>query len=110
MEAPHRLNLGDAAPDRRQAGSGTTKADVTSGEPHPNLFEGRSRAYRAAPGEFIDEWQWSHEDDLVWETDFRAHGDRDAWGWVPVEDGEADAFDAKVRAMSDELKQSRRWG
>lgn len=74
------------------------------------LFGGGLLAYRAAPGEFIGEWQWNHEDDLIWEADFRAHGDRDAWGWVAVEDGEADAFDAKVRAMAGELKQSRRWG
>lgn len=64
---------------------------------------------RAAPGEFIGERQWDSEDVLVWETDFRAHGERDAWGWGPVEDGEADAFDAKVREMSDELGKSRRY-
>jgi hypothetical protein len=40
----------------------------------------------------------------------RTNGDRDAWGWVPVEDGESDEFNAKVRAMSDELEEGRRWG
>jgi hypothetical protein len=74
------------------------------------IFDGGRAAYRASPGEFIGEWQWTSEDGLIWEADFRSHGDHAAWGWTPAPQGQEDAFSAQLVAMSDDLKKSRRWG
>lgn len=67
-------------------------------------------AHRAAPGEFIGERQWNHEDGLIWEADFRSAADREAWGWEPVERGAADPFDDALTSLTEALKHSRRLG
>jgi hypothetical protein len=46
----------------------------------------------------------------VWEAEFRANADREAWGWTSVPDGEEDLFATALADLSDELKRSRRWG
>jgi hypothetical protein len=74
------------------------------------IFDGGRNVYRASPGEFIGEWQWTSEDGLLWEADFRRHGDHAAWGWTPTSEVQDDTFSAQLTAMSDELKKSRRWG
>jgi hypothetical protein len=74
-----------------------------------SLFSGRS-GFRAAPGEFIGDWQWDSDDILVWETDFRGHADRDVWGWEQIPDGAKDVFSDKLSQLSAALKSGRRWG
>lgn len=61
--------------------------------------------FRAAPGEFIGEWQWEGET-LKWEADFRANADRDIWNFAP---GPPEGGD-DLTALSAELRHSRRWG
>ena len=61
--------------------------------------------FRAAPGEFIGEWQWDG-DILKWETDFRATADPAVWGFTPG----APAEDDDLTALAAELARSRRYG
>jgi hypothetical protein len=74
-----------------------------------NLYSTRS-SYRAGPGEYIGERQWTHEDKLAWEVDFRAHADREAWAWVVVADGAIDPFSDSLDQLTEDLKRGRRWG
>jgi hypothetical protein len=74
------------------------------------IFGGGPGSEWPAPGEFIGEYQWNREDGLVWEADFRTHGDRGAWGWGPGEEGEADTFNETLGALSETLQGMRRFG
>jgi hypothetical protein len=60
-----------------------------------------------ASGEFISENQWYSQGRLIWEDDFRKSGDREAWGWTPVEDETTDGFSKKLTALTEELKHNR---
>ncbi|MDQ0031531.1 hypothetical protein [Arthrobacter bambusae] len=74
------------------------------------LFPGPTRP-RPCGGAYAGERAWNHSTGAnVWEEDFRKFGDREAWGWVKVHEGEEDAFDAQLRQLSEVLKQFDRWG
>jgi hypothetical protein len=73
-------------------------------------FSTGSGAYRPAPGEFTGEGQWPYGGTLLWETDFRAHADRLAWGWEGADDEGGDEFSQALTALSAELRESRRIG
>jgi hypothetical protein len=69
-------------------------------------FQTSAGSYRSAPGEFIGDGLWRREG-LVWDADFRAHADREVWGWATDEAG---PFDQTLTELTAELEQSRRWG
>lgn len=72
--------------------------------------EGSGNMYRAAPGEFIGEWAWTHEDRPWAEVDFREHADCHPWGWHPVASNQTDKFEEDLDGLVDDLRKSRRWG
>jgi len=61
-----------------------------------------------SPGLYTGDFQWN-KDGLVWEEDFRQNGDREAWGWKPVPDGQDDPFHAKLTELA-EVISTRRMG
>jgi len=76
-----------------------------------SLFDESNRSYRRSePGEFIGDMQWGNDGILVWETDFREHADREAWGWTAAEEGQTDAFSQSMTDLTQESKEMRRWG
>lgn len=71
------------------------------------FFPGRARP---CGGRYAGERAWNHSTGAhVWEEDFRKFGDREAWGWAEVPEGEEDLFDSKLRQLSEVLKQFDRW-
>ncbi|MFF2842523.1 SIR2 family protein [Paenarthrobacter sp. NPDC057981] len=46
---------------------------------------------------------WSRGGELIWERDFRANADREAWGWEPVEDSD-DSFSDKINELTERIK------
>lgn len=72
--------------------------------------DGGTNRYRAAPGEFIGDWAWTHEDQLWADVDFRANADRTAWGWPQVASNVNDKFDEDLTNLVTDLRKSRRWG
>ena len=72
------------------------------------LFPGGARP---CGGRYAGERAWNRSTKAnVWEEDFRKFGDREAWGWTDTPEGEEDSFDARLRQLSEVLKQFDRWG
>jgi len=86
----------------------TPNPNTAPHSPSTELAPAGSAPRRAAPGEFIGEWQWDGET-LVWETDFRATADREIWGWATDTAGD-EAFNDELTNLTAELQRSRRWG
>lgn len=50
---------------------------------------------------------WSRDGELIWERDFRANADRQAWGWEAVEDGADDVFSDKISELTEKIRTQR---
>jgi hypothetical protein len=72
------------------------------------LFAGQARP---CGGRYAGERAWNYSTRTnIWEDDFRKFGDRQAWGWASVPEGEIDAFDAKLTQLAEALRSFDRWG
>lgn len=75
------------------------------------FLDGGRQRQRLPLGQYCGETQfsWDEERTLLSETDFRERGNRSAWGWLEVEEGETDEFEVKLTQIRQQLARSRRW-
>lgn len=98
--------VADLIGDPAEFKAASAKAEYRMALAHQFLYEARSRP---SPGRCIGEWNWL-QGKLIWETNFRNSGDRQAWGWEPVKEGEPDSFEERLGLLSEALAKYDRWG
>lgn len=99
--------LADCIGDPSDVESATRRTEYRMAMALQFFFPGRARP---CGGRYAGERAWNHSTGRnVWEEDFRKFGDREAWGWAEVPEGEEDSFDVQLRQLSEVLKQFDRW-
>lgn len=99
--------LEDMLDDPAEVMVASQRAEYRMAMAHQFLQNGQPT--RPSGGRYVIEERW-RSGQLYWETDFREVGDREAWGWTPVKEGEKDPFDEKLKELSEFLAKYDRWG
>lgn len=64
--------------------------------------------FEPTPGTYWNRYtSWLPGGELIWERDFRATADRQAWGWDTVEDGADDPFGDRINELTEKIKTQR---